>query len=352
MRKNIRRVIDKSYDVYKPEDYSVGADNLNPVREVPFETRYEEILSVIQGKIKKQYKAAGVEYEDEDIEITAEGLDKDIDNLLNLFNKNRNPTIGLKEMGIDLSQMMTNNGTSLEALTNQGLAIDCFGTTTVTGADNAGAGNGDGSGDELNGLPCRIKYISILEKDGNKSTKSFETLQYSNDENPEGAKQGEIIALYAPTPTNKDVEHQFVGWYLDEKCTLAMGKKLQVKGKKVDENSTELTIYALFRAPSFEDITDPITIIFESCEGSLFDNISDWSNPNNNRYIRGGKKLLALQGQSKKGMFFKGWFRDSFAATGKIEALNDSDITYYAERNKDNDLMITVYAKFTSSEED
>jgi hypothetical protein len=66
MRKNIRRVVDKYYDVYKPDDYEPGMDNLNPKREVEFDLKYEEILSTIKGRIEKQYKLAGLEYGDEE----------------------------------------------------------------------------------------------------------------------------------------------------------------------------------------------------------------------------------------------------------------------------------------------
>jgi hypothetical protein len=67
MRKNIRRVVDKYYDVYKPDDYEPGMDNLNPKREVEFDLKYEEILSTIKGRIEKQYKLAGLEYGDEEV---------------------------------------------------------------------------------------------------------------------------------------------------------------------------------------------------------------------------------------------------------------------------------------------
>ena len=352
MRKNIRRVVDKYYDVYKPDDYEPGMDNLNPKREVEFDLKYEEILSTIKGRIEKQYKLAGLEYGDEEVPLTSEGLSNDIDNLLNFFNKDKNPLIPLAEMKVPIPFLADPSSMATEDLTNHGLTIDCNGIATLDDlADGSGKGVGD-EGEDLTGQACNIIYHAMVLKDEVLSESQWDSLGFTNKENPIGCKYEEIIALYDPIQSSGDVQYHFLNWFLDPECTLATGNKLKAHGKREEDGNLAVHIYAKFIADNPEDLTNPIYIQYNSCVAPLNDTIDgkSWINPNDVKYTRGGKTIRDLQGASANGKYFRGWYLDKYAGSAKITKLDDIHIA--SAVTIDGKKYIQVFAKFTNESED
>lgn len=251
MAKKIRKVFRRSYDKLSANDYGLGADNLNPLRNTEIETQLQEVLNECQvriNKIKTKYNIP-----DDENEVvsnpTIEGMEDQLNRMLSKINKN--PLRTLQEMDIDPTSLVGNK--ALEQMGHP-ICLDCAGVGTIDklkqgdlsidflgqDEDDDGNGNGNGNGDE-DDADLDTEYTITYDLGGATSPVAAEVLTWPKTytmRNPQ---------FVIPSSLKYEEGKVFKGWYLDS------SHSEKIKNNKFLGYSRDVILYAFGDKPSDED---------------------------------------------------------------------------------------------------
>ena len=250
MAKKIRKVFRRSYDKLSANDYGLGTDNLNPLRNTEFETQIQEVLNECQvriNKIKTKYNLLDGETEIVD-NPTIEGMNDQLNSMLSQLNKN--PLRDLQEMGIDPSSLVGNR--ALEQMGHP-ICLDCAGVGTLDKLkkgdlsidflkdDEDGNGNGNNGGDNGEDEDLDKEYSIAYDLGGATSPAKSVVLSWPSTytmRNP---------SFIIPSNLVYEDGKKFKGWYLDSSYNE------KVKNNKFLGYGRDVILYALGDKPSDDD---------------------------------------------------------------------------------------------------